>query len=213
MYKFKASYKLQNKVEEYFKNNIKEYLLVVLIFIVGILIGVLLINNYSYDKTNLISSYIVSSFEKFKSTNDINYTKLILKSVKNNFILTFIIWITGTTAIGLPIVLVLILFRGGCLGYTIASILYTFGRGKGLVFCLAILFWKNLLFVPSILTLGVSSINLHKSIINDRRENIKIVILRHTIISVIMFIFLMISSFVENGISIKLLELLSNFFL
>ena len=70
------------------------------------------------------------------------------------------------------------------------------------------LFLQNILFIPAILTIGVSSIKLYKSIITDRRkENIKIEIIRHTIISVIMLCVLILSSLIENEVSLNLLKM------
>ena len=56
--------------------------------------------------------------------------------------------------------------------------------------------------------MGVSSIKLYKSIVNDRRkENIKIEIIKHTIISLIMLGILVLSSIIENEISVSLLKM------
>jgi uncharacterized membrane protein SpoIIM required for sporulation len=82
------------------------------------------------------------------------------------------------------------------------------GIGKGIIFCILTLFLQNLLFIPALLTMGVSSIKLYKSIINDRRkENIKVEIINHTLIIFTMIIALIISSFIENEISIRLLKI------
>ena len=90
---------------------------------------------------------------------------------------------------------------------------YTLGTAKGIIFCLTALLLQNILFIPAVLTLGVSSIKLYKSIIKDKRkENIKVEIIRHTIIAILMAIILIISSMLENGISITLLQkILKNF--
>ena len=67
---------------------------------------------------------------------------------------------------------------------------------------------QNIFFIPAIITIGVSSIKLYKSIIADRRkENIKIQIFSHTIISLLMLAVLIFSSFIENEISVILLKL------
>mgnify|MGYP001719959996 len=55
--------------------------------------------------------------------------------------------------------------------------------------------------------MAVSSVNLYKVIVKDkRRENIKVEIARHTIFSVIILILLIASSFVETYLSNTLLE-------
>ena len=56
--------------------------------------------------------------------------------------------------------------------------------------------------------MGVSCIRLYKSIMKDkRRENIKVEIIRHTLISIALIIVLIVASLVESYISTNLLML------
>ena len=191
----------------YVKTNSKEYILVALLFLIGIFLGVMIINNSDTANIEETGQYIKDFIEKFKITEDINKLSLTTESIKNDIILTIILWLAGTTVIGMPVVLIVIAFRGVCLGYTISAITYTLGTGKGILFSLITLCLQNILFIPALLTLGVSSIKLYKSIIQDRRkENIKIEIVRHTIISIIMMGVLIVSAIVENFISIPVLQ-------
>ena len=197
----------------YIKNNFKEYALVGLLFIIGLFIGVMVINNCSDTQVGEISTYITDFITKFKENVNIDKTQLIAESIRNNIILAIILWLAGTTVIGVPIVLVLILFRGICLGYTIAAISYTLGTIKGILFCLTSILLQNILFIPAILTLGVSSIKLYKSIVKDRsKESIKVSIIKHTIISCFMILILIISAVVENTISLSILEKIIKYF-
>ena len=200
-------------LKNYVKNNYKEYILTSLIFIIGLFIGVMIINNSTETQSSEITTYLNEFITKFKGIQNINKTSLIFTSIKNNIILAVIIWVAGTTVIGLPIVLIAILLRGLILGYTISAVTLTLGASKGIIFCLISIFLQNILFMPAVLTLGVSSIKLYKSIMKDkRRENIKVEIIRHTIISAIMILVLVISSLVENIISITLLKSFIKYF-
>ena len=204
---------LKKRVENYIYSNIKEYILILLIFVIGIFVGVFIINTYGEQEILKISNYISDFIIKFKSIEKIDKISLLIDSVKNDILLTLIMWIAGTTVIGFPIVLFAIFFRGLSLGYTIAAITYTLGKLKGLEFCIISLFVQNILFIPALLSLGVSSIKLYKSIIKDRRkENIKIEIIKHTIFSIGMLIIFIISAFFENILSIFLLQnMIKNF--
>ena len=200
-------------LKNYVKNNYREYILTSLIFIIGLFIGVMIINNSTETQSSEITTYLNEFITKFKGIQNINKTSLIFTSIKNNIILAVIIWVAGTTVIGLPIVLIAILLRGLILGYTISAVTLTLGASKGIIFCLISIFLQNILFIPAVLTLGVSSIKLYKSIMKDkRRENIKVEIIRHTIISAIMILVLVISSLVENVISITLLKSFIKYF-
>ena len=205
--------RIKNMIVNYIYNNIKEYMLISLLFIIGIFIGVIIINNCNETQLKEITKYISEFIDKFKNIENLDRMSLIMSSIKNNIILAIIIWVAGTTVIGVPIVLVTILFRGMCLGYTIAAITYTLGTMKGIMFCIASLCAQSIVFIPAILSLGVSSIKLYKSIVKDRRkENIKIEIIRHTFFSLLMLIILILSSFVENVISIPILQNVIKFF-
>ena len=197
----------------YIFQNSKKYILMIVIFLIGIFGGVILSNNISEETAMQISNYIISFIDKFKTANNINFGNLIIVSIKRNVIIALILWFAGTTVIGIPIVFILVFFRGLSLGYTISSITYTLGISKGIVFSIITLFLQNIIFIPAILTIGVSSIKLYKSILKDRKkENIRLEILKHTIISIAMMGFLIISSFIENGVCFNVLQKLIKYF-
>ena len=207
MKKLKKIINWKTTIINFLKNNSKEYLLVIIIFIIGMFIGVMLVNNTSVENQQIIENYILNFIEKFKSIANLDKLNLLTTSIKDNIILAIALWIAGTTIIGMPIVFGIILFRGFCFGYTVAAVTFTLGLGKGIFFCILSLFLQNIFFILAILTIGVSSIKLYKSIIADRRkENIKIEIVRHTVISLLMLVVLIFSSFIENRISVNLLK-------
>ena len=207
MRKINKCTKIKEIAFKYVKNNSKEYILTILIFLTGLFLGIMFVNNYNEDKINIISNYINDFINTFKQTEQIDRSTLFMNSIRNDLILTIFLWISGTTIIGVPVVFGIILYRGFCLGTTIASTSIVLGFKKGIAFCFLTLFLQNLLFVPAIITIGVSSIKLYKSIISDRRkENIKTQILLHTLISIVMFFLLIFSSFLENEISVRLLK-------
>lgn len=192
-------------------NNAKSYFIVVIIFVIGIFLGVMFINQ-AKDKSD-IEMYINNYIDETKSLQNGNYFNELQKDIKNNIILVCLLWFAGTTIIGIPIVLGIILFRGFCLGYTIASCVYVLGRIKAIIFILITIFLQNIIFIPAIMVLGVSSIKLYKSIIKDRRkENIKLSIIKHSMISVIVLIALIISSIIKIGISYRLIVKLIKYF-
>ena len=207
MKKLKKITNWKTTIINFLKNNSKEYLLIIIIFIIGMFIGVMLVNNTSAENQQIIENYILNFIEKFKLIANLDKLNLLTTSIKDNIILAIALWIAGTTIIGMPIVFGIILFRGFCFGYTVAAVTFTLGLGKGIFFCILSLFLQNIFFILAILTIGVSSIKLYKSIIADRRkENIKIEIVRHTVISLLMLVVLIFSSFIENRISVNLLK-------
>lgn len=87
------------------------------------------------------------------------------------------------------------------------------GIGKGIFFIALSLILQNLIFIPATLALAVSGFKLYKSIIKDnRKENIKLEIVRHTIFSFIMLVLLLLSSVLENFVSTNLLKFFIKYF-
>lgn len=192
-------------------NNAKSYFVVLVIFIVGIFLGVMFVNQIN-DKSQL-EKYINTYIDETKLIGNVDYFKELENEVKNNIVLVIWLWFAGTTIIGIPIVLGIIIFRGFCLGYTISACAYVLGRAKGLIFISITILLQNIIFIPAIMILGVSSIKLYKSIIKDRRkENIKISIVKHTIMSTIILISLIIASIIKTEISYRLIVNLIKYF-
>ena len=203
----------RSTLKNYIKNNYKEYILVSLLFLIGIFIGVMIINNCKESQALEITTYINEFITKYKGMDNINNMTLITQSIKKNIVFAIVLWLAGTTVIGMPIVLTIILLRGTILGFTISSITMTLGTIKGILFCLLTIFLQNIFYVPAILSIGVSSLKLYKSIVkNKRKDNIKLEMIRHTFISFFMIIFLVISAIIENTVSIQLLKTFIKYF-
>ncbi len=205
--------KIVNILIEFIKNNIKEYIIISLIFLIGIFLGVMFVNNLQDEQKLEIISYVNTYKEAFSKSNSTSNITLLQNNIKDNIILTLIIWFIGSTIIGIPIVFGIIAFRGFCLGYTISAITIVFGVGKGIAFSLISIVMQNILFIPAIISLGVSALKAYKSIYSDKRkENIKLEILRHTIFSLLILLILIVSAVVETQISTNLLRSLIKYF-
>ena len=193
--------------------NLKEYFLVIVIFLIGILLGVIFINNVNDGQAQDIQIYINNFLEAIKGDYTINSYQLLKTSLIDYLKLVISMWFIGSTVIGMPIVLGIVLFRGFCIGYTVAAGIAVLGTQKGIMFFVATIFLQNIIFIPVLLVLAVSGINLYKSIMKDKRkENIKLEILRHTLCSVISYIALILASVIESYISTNLLVVCSSFF-
>lgn len=207
-----SSRKIKQTIIEHVANNRKEYIIIVLLFIIGIFLGVFFVNNMQESSKEEIQSYINNFIEKMKNLQNIDNMSLLKNSITQNIVFAVLIWFFGTTVIGLPIVFGLILYRGFCLGYTVSSFIAILGIGKGIVFIFASLLFQSLLSIPAILGLAVSGFKLYKSIIRDKaKENIKLEIARHTIFSIIMIATLLVASIIEIFISTNLIKILAKY--
>lgn len=205
--------KIVETIKEHIINNHKEYIIVILLFIIGIFLGVLFVNNIQESQRVEIDGYFNNFIEKLKNTEDINQVELLKTSMGQNIMLAVVIWFFGTTVIGIPVVFGIVLYRGFCLGYTISVCISIMGLSKGIVFVLVTLLLQNIIFIPAVLALAVSGFKLYKSIIKDnRKENIKLEIVRHTIFSLIMILVLIVASLIEIFLSTNFLKAIIKYF-
>lgn len=204
----KSKGKMVYIVKEHIKKNIKEYASVSIIFLIGIIIGVIFINNIREEEKMQITDYLNTFIECLNGDYEIDNSKFLKSSIINNLLLALILWFIGSTVIGIPIVYIIIGVKGFCLGYTISSVMITYSMWKAILFNICTLLLQNIILIPCILSLAVSGIKLYKSIIKDKRtHNIKVEIARHTIFSLFISIFLVLASFLEVYGSTNLLML------
>lgn len=200
-------------IKEHIANNKKEYVIVSILFVIGIFLGVFFINNVGQEPKTLITEYLNQFIEKLKSTENLDLIELLKTSIGQNIMLAIGLWFFGTTIIGIPVVFGIVAYRGFCLGYTIAACISIMGISKGIIFVLILLLLQNLLVIPAILALSVSGIKLYKSIMRDKtKENVKVEMLRHTVFSLIMLMVLIISSVIEIFVSTNILKLCIKYF-
>lgn len=204
----KRTYKRENrkimwKFLQYVGDNAKVYLILLIIFFIGIILGVFFVNNADQSQAEQIGGYINSFVNSIKENGyQISKTDILYQSIKNNVIIALVLWFLGCTVIGVPIIYLIIAYKGYCIGYTVSAIIASIGIGKGILFVFSTMLTQNIIYIPIILTLAVSGINLHKRIIEDKRgENIKLQIAKHTIISLCLLGVLFFESFVEAYIS------------
>lgn len=187
-------------------NNLRAYLSVIVVFLIGMVLGVVVINNSSAEQITQINDYINNFISDLKEYGDIDKTTLLAETFFNNLYLILALWFVGSTVIGIPIVYGMIAYKGFCLSYTISSSIITLGTWNGTVFSLASMFLQNIIYIPCMMALAVSGIKLYKSILKDkRRENIKFEIIRHIMFSALIGSIMLLGTLVETYISTNLI--------
>ncbi len=193
-------------------NNKREYLIITILFFIGLIIGVFFINNVNNNHVETINTYLNNLVNNVKGYNNIDLFNLLKKSITYNFVIIILLWFGASTIIGIPVVYGTVIIKGFSIGYTISSIITCFGVGKGIIIAFTALLLHNVIFIPTMLATGVSGIKLYQSIMkNKNRENIKIEIVRHTIFCTLMLILMFIAALVEvYGSTIIFIILLKN---
>lgn len=183
-------------------NNKRGYFIVSILFFIGLIIGVLFINNTSDVKLEEINNYLNDMVNDIKSYENIDFGSLFKQSVVSNFVVIILLWFGASTIIGIPVAYGSLILKGFNIGYTISSIISCFGIGNGILLSLSIMLLHNIIFIPAMFGASVSGVKLYQSIMKNKdRNNIKIEIIRHTLFCLLMLIFMIISSVIEVYIS------------
>lgn len=221
MKEHKQKVTINNVILKHVKNNIRDYFLLLIFFLLGIVLGVFFVNHTSIEQKQEIDTYINEFVNSLKQTNNIYYGDILRESLIKNIMFSIILWLIGLTVTLFPAIYGIIAFRGFCLGYTISSLIGSLGLTNGIIISTASLLMQNIFFIPAAFGLAVSGIRLYKNTIGrkDRqnlvetkrktdKSNLKIEIIRHSLFSLIITGILVLSSFIETYCSANLLNLM-----
>lgn len=120
---------------QHINENLKDYLILSIIFIIGVMIGVIIINNSDDQSKSEINGYINGFVNIIKDEKyEVDKVKLIKISIIENLKMVGIIWLAGSTIVGIPLIYIISSYKGLCIGYTISAIILTLGVGKRISF-------------------------------------------------------------------------------
>lgn len=91
--------KINETIKQHIINNKREYIVICLLFVIGIFLGVLFVNNMQENLKQEVSSYFNNYIEKMKETQNIDNISLLKTSIYQNILLMIMIWFFGTTVI------------------------------------------------------------------------------------------------------------------
>lgn len=196
-----------NKIEKHVNNNFTKYLLLLVVFFVGIIVGGICFSSIKNNSEVLndlkaLIDQIIGSFSKEKWL-------LINKYLLKDILKIILLIITSSSMIGLPLLLIWIIYDGISLSFTINLLIYTYGMLKGNFISILLLFVPNLTALIANMIITISSLKLIRNIVKMKKA-LKIEIIRHLIICALGAIIVMIGffwrmfamNFVENIVNI-----------
>ena len=80
-------------------NNKKEYIIVSLIFVIGIMLGAVFINNLDVLQIEKLTTYIKDLVAKIKENDTLNQLQILKKGIKQDICIVVFLWIMGSTVI------------------------------------------------------------------------------------------------------------------
>ena len=197
-----------NKIEKHVSNNLLRYALLLIIFLVGIILGGMCFLSIRSDSEALkeINELIEQIMKAFSSEKLVLINEYFFKDILKIILLIII----SSSMIGLPLLLIWIIYDGISLSFTINFLIYTYGVLKGNFISIILLFIPNLSMLIANMIITISSLKLIRNIVK-MKKSLKIEIIRHLIICALGAIIIMIGflwrifamNFVENITNIQ----------
>ncbi|WP_454053864.1 stage II sporulation protein M [Clostridium sp. Marseille-Q7071] len=142
------------------------YFIAILCLCIGIVLGIYGVKKLTTVEKDSIVNYItvISDSYSIKSTS---YKSIFFQGVKNNIFIIFAYWGLGLTAIGIPIILILNIFKGFTIGFTFSFFISKLSNKGALLSFFGVL-PQNFIYVPCIIFASVLGIKYSFSKIKNK---------------------------------------------
>ena len=148
---------LNDSIRRHLADNIWIYMIVIFMFILGISLGALTVKNIDEVSKTDARAYI-EGFLDLTSQSGLQSAYILKQSIKFNFYFTLVLFLSGLVYLGILFIPILIVFRGFCIGFSIAFLTENFGS-NGFLLSLGSVLPQNLIYVPVIIVMGVIGLN------------------------------------------------------
>lgn len=199
----KRHYKLgiRQKIINHISKNINIYFKILVVFIIGICIGIFVVNQLSEIGKQNINEYITSSITNLKEGSEIPKGQFLKTSILKNIAIVLVIWFLSLTILGSFMLYFVTLILGITFGYTLSALMTTFTFIQGLLFFLTAMLLQNIVSLPSIFYLIVQGIKAQHELSVKQNSSIKYTLVKNSIYAIIVMILLATSSLIEVYIS------------
>jgi len=198
-------------LSKHVQDNFWLYIISLFCICTGIVIGIYSVKYMgSFERSDLVS--YLNNFSSTLKDGSINYQLIFIQTLKNNLPLILILWFLGLTMIGLPAILLLDLFKGFTLGFTMSFIISQLGT-KGMWLSLIGIFPQNLIYIPAVVISSVIAMEFSITILKDRSEkkwtsNIWVRITSYSFMFILISSFMFLGFFMESYLSPNIVKLL-----
>lgn len=188
----------------------KIYLFLLALVSITLLSGFLFWFIISNGDKILVTKELTSFFTSIKEGATINYWGSLINSILINLTYILLIWLLGISIIGLPIILLMLTIKSFIVGFSISSIIFTYGF-KGILGALVYTFPHQIIFLLLLILLSFYAlsfcIKLFKYLFLKKIINFKATMKKYLKILVISCIISIILSIFETFISTYLIKL------
>lgn len=181
-------------------------------FMIGISSGAITINMIDADRKKEIIKFL-ESFFKLINENNVDNVILVKQSLKNNIQTFILLWFSGVSIIGIPLVVGLVLVRGFVIGFTVGFIVNELGV-KGFVFSVFSILPQNIFFIPWIIISSAYSLSFAIKFIKgkfSKKNKVNFIneATKYTIAMSILFLISLVGTVIESYVTPIFMKLIS----
>ncbi|MCI5790077.1 MAG: stage II sporulation protein M [Tenericutes bacterium] len=187
---------MKKLLSKYRKNKLLMSLIIILIL--TLIAGTLYLSILSSENKELVTNSITTFFTSLNTKLD---TKNILfKTLSNNLLTISLVWLLGFSIIGIPLVLLILIFKSFTTFFTFVSIIYTYkyiGIIKALIYIIPYLLNLFMLFILTYYSLNFS-IMLFNYLFKKKDYNRSLIIKRYLKLLIISILFMVVTAVIET---------------
>lgn len=151
--------KLGSRVQTHIAERIGSYFFVIVLFVVGVASGAVAVKALSFSQKQELLTFLQQFFST--SVGSVVNSGALLDTLLVNLQLVWLVWLMGLLIFGLPVIVVLVFFRGFVLGFSVAFLISEMAW-KGLLFAFCSVIPHNLISVP--VALALAAVTIHHTI-------------------------------------------------
>ena len=194
------------------KNN---FLVLILgIFILGLIFGSIYITILDKSEKTLIINSVGNYFNEIKSVSFDNGINVFKNSLISNLLYNISMWLLGLSAIGLPVIIIMVFFKSFVLSFSVSSIIAKYGF-KGILGALLYIFPSPLITGIFSIILGtysmIISVKLIRSAFTKQTINFKSFMGKYFFILLISILVSVLCALIDAFASPYILKLFTNF--
>ena len=195
--------KVKDKVKNTFVEQKRLYMILLICMGIGFLVGIVYALVLSKSDHTLVAESLNHFFTSIKK-NDLHYLNGLANSLVGNVFFVLCLWFFGISIIGMPLIILFLVFQTFLFGFSISSILYTY-HAQGILRALAYSFPQQWLFLFIALFLSFYAVSFSKKLFSylflKREVPLKQAMKRYSQVLIISLVAVVICSFLEVFLS------------
>ena len=202
---------MKRTIQEHLEKYGKSYLLLFIFIVIGVIIGILGLNNSSQSSKEQIISYLNNKVVGIEKGN-ISYLILLKNSIWKKIQFFIFLVFLCLSILGKYGAISLVIFKGLTIGYSVASSIMTFGVGKGILMSLSLTLLTEIMLIPTIFYTIITSLQMFNDCSYQNYESKRQLILKYIVKLVCIIIIIFLISLIETFINVNIFLLFRKLF-